>query len=424
MQQTGDATALAASASIYAPVKLNNRRLFDVLASNNLSASDRADKVHRRLVNLILRNEAVPTFTSHDLLDQNNQTTLLMGGDPILTVTEADAQDALVTRRELALQWGKILSKAVDDARAERGNPLAGASILIRNSFSDLLKSVLRWLPRLAGAFILTLFFWFLARVVRWLTRTFVLRTHFDSNLQQLFLALAYYGTWTVGLLAILSTLGLESTSIATTLGISGFVLGFAFKDILSHFFAGFMLLLGRQFHIGDQIVVKEFEGTVERIELRALYLRTYDHRLVIIPNGDVFTSTVISNTASTHRRREFTIGIGYEDDISQAKKVALDAVGHVEGVAAEPAPDVLIDQLAASTVNLVVRFHTNSQRADYLKVGSECMQRVKEAFDRAHITMPTDIQTIVIQNLDAVQTAMSASVPEEFSAEEASSTN
>ena len=412
-QQAGGATApdpnAGAPPSVYAPVKINNRRLFDVLAGSGLSAIDRADKVHRRLVNLLLRVEPVSPFTPRDVQDQNNQTTVLLGDEPIVTVTDADAQDALTTRHNLALQWGQAMYKAVADARATRSNPVTGAGILIRDSFADLLKSMLRWLPRLAGAIILALIFWLTARAIRWITRAFVARTNFDSNLRQLFLALAFYGTWTVGLIAILSTLGLDSGSIATTVGISGFVLGFAFKDILSHFFAGFMLLLGRQFHIGDQIVVREFEGTVERIELRALYLRTYDNRLVIIPNGDVFTSIVTSNTASSHRRREFTIGIGYQDDIAKAKQIALDTVKGVEGVAQDPPPDILVDQLAASTVNLIVRFHTNSQRADYLKVGSACMQQVKEAFDRERINMPTDIQTVVIQNLNDVIKAISA---------------
>ena len=66
-----------------------------------------------------------------------------------------------------------------------------------------------------------------------------------------------------------------------------------------------------------------------------------------------------------------------------------------------EPLADVLVEELAASTVNLRVRFYMNSTRADYLKVGSECMRRVKEAFDREGVSMPTDIQTIVIKNLD-----------------------
>lgn len=385
----------------FAAVTVEGRMLFEVGAGDTLSAADRADRANRRLGNLIARKQAVRPFSAQDLVRQKNATLITLGGEPIMTVFDSDAQQELTTRDELALLWGGKMASAVADARAARANALQGAGILIRNSFRDLWVSTLQWLPRLAGALVLALIFWTLARFNRWIARLISDRAHFDSNLRQLVRALVFYGTWVVGSIAILSTLGLRGSSIATGLGVSGFVLGFAFKDILSHFFAGLMLLIGRTFHIGDQIVVKEFEGTVERIELRALYLRTYDNRLVIIPNADVFTSVVTSNTASPVRRRDFIVGIGYDDDIENAKTVALETVKGVEGVAETPPPDVLVDELAASTVNLRVRFHANSQRADYLKVGSECMRRVKEAFTDAKISMPTDIQTIVIQNAD-----------------------
>ncbi len=387
----------------YAPVKVEGRTLFDVMGVRGLSAAERADKVNRRLSSLTARLGPLPPFSRANLTVTGTESTITLDGDSILAVTDGDAQDSLTTREALAIQWGQKMTEAVRDARSVRSNPLTGSGILIRNSFSDLLVSLLKWLPRLGGAILLTLIFWLVARFNRWAVKSIIERTHFDGNIRHLVRAMVYYGTWIIGLLAIMSTLGLEGGSIATTLGISGFVLGFAFKDILSHFFAGFMLLMGRQFHIGDQIIVKEFEGTVERIELRALYLRTYDNRLVIIPNGDVFTSVVTSNTASPVRRREFVLGIGYDDNIKQAQDTALQTIRGVEGVAEEPAPDVLVDELVASTVNLKLRFYTNSQRADYLRVGSECMLRVKEAFDREHISMPTNIQTLVIQNPNEV---------------------
>ncbi len=387
----------------YAAVKIEGRKLFEIMGSRGLSAAERADKVNRRLSNLIAREEAVRPFDTKDIVTRDKETVVTLGGESIISVSDADAQDALATRDELALLWGGKMVSAIVDARASRSNPLRGAGILIRNSFADLILSALQWLPRLAGAIVLFGVFWFLSRFTRWAMKSVISRTQFDSNLRQLLRALAYYGTWAIGMIAILSTLGLEGGSIATTLGISGFVLGFAFKDILSHFFAGLMLLMGRQFHIGDQIVVKEFEGTVERIELRALYLRTYDNRLVIIPNGDVFTSAVTSNTASPHRRSEFMVGIGYDDDLEKARAVALGTLKAVEGVSQDPPPDVLVDELAASTVNLKIRFYTNSHRADYLRISSECRQLVKQAFDREKISMPTDIQTIVIKNIEGL---------------------
>ena len=396
------ANAVGSGTNTYAPVKVAGRELFQVSGIGALSAEQRAQKVNTRLQTLIARGEDVRPFTAQDLLSHKTDTMITLGSEPILTVTDGDAQDALMTRDELAMQWGGKMAAAVSEARSVQSNPLKGVGILITNSFRDLLVSVVTWLPHLAGALVLWFLFFFLARLVRRAAKAATSRDGLDSNLRQLIRALAFYGTWVVGAVAILSTLGLNSSGIAAGLGVSGFVLGFAFKDILSHFFAGLMLLMGRQFHIGDQIVVKDNEGTVERIELRALYLRTYDNRLVIIPNGDVFTSIVTSNTASPHRRREFVIGVGYDDDIKHAQAVALVTLRKVEGVAQEPAPDVLVDDLAASTVNLKIRFYTNSHRADYLRVGSECMRQVKEAFDEAGISMPTGILTIFIKNLKA----------------------
>ena len=169
------------------------------------------------------------------------------------------------------------------------------------------------------------------------MTRKATNNEHFDSNLAQLAIAVAFYGTWSLGFLAILSALGIDGASIAAAVGVSGFVLGFAFKDVLSHFFAGLMLLAGRQFAIGGQIVVGEFEGTVESIDLRALRLRTFDNRIVTIPNGEVFNSSVITNTYNLYRRREFTIGIDYEADERQALELAEKAVKSVDGVLEEP---------------------------------------------------------------------------------------
>ncbi len=390
----------------YAPVKVDGRKVFDVSGGLGLSAAERAVPINHRLEHLVERINDITPFSAKDLMRRDGVTLLTLGGEPILTVTENDAKEELTNRDELALNWGEKLSDAVTVARSARANPFKGVGLLIRNSSEDMLLAGIKWLPRLVGAVFVWTLFWFLARLVRLFAKKVTQAERLDSNIRQLIRSTSFYGTWIIGGIIILSTLGLDSSSIATGLGISGFAIGFAFKDILSHLFAGLMLLTGRQFHIGDQIVVKEYEGTVERIELRALYLRTYDNRLVIIPNGDVFTSTVTSNTASSVRRREIVIGISYQDDLAKAQQVALDTIKKVAGVAEDPGPDVLVDELTATSVRLRLRFYTNSQRADYLNVGSECMASLTAAFQAAGISLPTGAQTIVIGNLDILKHA------------------
>jgi small-conductance mechanosensitive channel len=231
---------------------------------------------------------------------------------------------------------------------------------------------------------LLTLVFWFLAKLGRALTKKATHRFDFDPNLRALLLALSFYGVWFVGSLAILSALGFDSSSLAAAVGVSGFVLGFAFKDILSHFLAGILLLASGKFRIGDQIVVREFEGTVERIELRALELRTYDNRLVIIPNGDVFSAPITSNTASAHRRRTFTVPIPHQYDIERASQIMAEAVRNTPGVLESPEVDVVVDEINQEAVVLRARFSTNSARTDFVRVGSDCMKNVGLALSRA----------------------------------------
>ena len=383
----GSLSTVYGQSSTTATVRLDGRKLFDLGGSRGISASDRAAKVVRRLEALINRPDSITPPSIRDSTESGGESLILFEGDPILTVTEADAQDHLAARRDLAVLWSERMADAVNEAQAARKNPLAGAGILVRNSFADLIASMLRWLPRLAGALVLFLLFTGIARLVRFLTERATNRPAFDPNLRQLSRTLALYGTWTVGGIAILSTIGMESGSIATTLGVSGFVLGFAFKDILSHLFAGLMLLVGRQLRIGDQIMIKEYEGTVERIELRVLHLRTADNRLVMIPNGDVLNSVVLSNTANATRRRDFTVTVRATNDIAKAQALAQKAVSEVEGVLEEPAPDVIAESLTMSGVVLRVRFYLESTRPDMLAVIGVCLRAVLAAYEREGIT-------------------------------------
>jgi small-conductance mechanosensitive channel len=367
-----------------APVEVEGRRLFDLGPSASVSALQRAARVNRRLQNLVEGEADVPRFSPDDVRAQGGESVIHIGDVAVLTVTQSDAEDAGQDARELALVQGSAMSRAVREARATRQNPLRGAGILIANSLRGLIASFLSWLPRVFAALLLTLVFWFLAKLGRALTKKATHRFDFDPNLRALLLALSFYGVWFVGSLAILSALGFDSSSLAAAVGVSGFVLGFAFKDILSHFLAGILLLASGKFRIGDQIVVREFEGTVERIELRALELRTYDNRLVIIPNGDVFSAPITSNTASAHRRRTFTVPIPHQYDIERASQIMAEAVRNTPGVLESPEVDVVVDEINQEAVVLRARFSTNSARTDFVRVGSDCMKNVGLALSRA----------------------------------------
>lgn len=173
-------------------------------------------------------------------------------------------------------------------------------------------------------------------------------------------------------------------------LGITGIAIGFAFKDILENFLAGVLILLTEPFRIDDQIIFGAFEGTIERIETRATMMRTYDGRLVVIPNAELFKGTFIVNTACPTRRLEYDITIGNGDDPAAAKKIMLGVLARLPGIEAEPAPDALVVDYADFGVKVRLRWWIKPpRRADALDVRNEVLCAVKAELTRQGIDLP-----------------------------------
>ncbi len=139
--------------------------------------------------------------------------------------------------------------------------------------------------------------------------------------------------------------------------GFGSVAIGFAFRDILQNYLAGILLLFTQPFRIGDAIIVGEYEGVVQDIQTRATFIRTYDGRRVVIPNGELFTSSVTVNTAYDMRRVEYDLGVGYGDDLPLAKSILLDILDKDETVNKTPSPEVLVVELGGEAVMLRARW-------------------------------------------------------------------
>jgi len=186
---------------------------------------------------------------------------------------------------------------------------------------------------------------------------------------------------------------------ILATLGVGSVAVGFAFKDILQNLFAGVLLLINRPFRRGDQIVVKDYEGTVEHIESRATLIKTYDGRRVIIPNADIYTSPVTVNTAFETRRDSFDVGIGYGDDVADACRTFLGAIQHIEGVTSDPKPEVLPWGLDDNYVTLRVRWWTKSLRTDLVHTRARIVLALFEAAREHGIDLPFPTQVLLFHD-------------------------
>ena len=176
-------------------------------------------------------------------------------------------------------------------------------------------------------------------------------------------------------------------------LGFGGVAIGFAFRDILQNLLAGILILIREPFSVGDQIIYKEFEGTVDRIETRATIVITYDGRRAVIPNGEIYTNAIVVNTAKEKRRSQYDIGIGYGDSIEEAKKVMAEAMNGLEGVLDEPKPEVLTVALADSYVSLRARWWSLPERGEVIWTHERVLTAIKVALDKAGIDMPYPTQ-------------------------------
>ncbi len=229
-----------------------------------------------------------------------------------------------------------------------------------------------------------------------------VLRATRGSGFGQAVSRLARLGVLLGGLLVSMAVAfpTVNGSSILSALGVSGVAIGFAFRDILQNYFAGILLLWREPFRIGDQIVTSGgFEGTVEGIETRATFIRTYDGRRVVIPNSSLFIDSVTVNTAFDKRRLEVDVGVGYGDDLEAARRIILEAVRKVEGVLADPAPDVLVVELADFSVILRARYWTLPSRADVMVAQDRVLTSVKGALTENGIDLPFPTQQLLLHD-------------------------
>lgn len=262
---------------------------------------------------------------------------------------------------------------------------------VVWRTLSSLGESFLARVPYIVIALVVFGVFLVVGRVVRSVIHTTGERTRLDVTLAELLGRLASFVVAVLGLFvaAVIIFPTFKPGDLVTGLGITSVAIGFAFKDVLQNFFAGILILWRRPFVVGDQIRFREYEGTVEEINVRSTRLKTYDGERAVLPNGDVYTNAILVCTAYDRRRIRFTVGIGYPDSIEEARETISRVLRETEGVLDDPGPWVYVSELAPSSVNFTVYFWTNSQQANVLKVSDRVATGIKLALDAAQIDMP-----------------------------------
>lgn len=267
----------------------------------------------------------------------------------------------------------------------------------INQSLLNLVSKAVEILPALLFAVVILSVTRYSVKLIRKVVRASTGRLVKSISLQLLFEQIASVATWAAGTL-IACTLVFPSLGLGDIIGLLGLgsvAVGFAFQDIFKNFLAGILLLLNEPFRVNDQIIVSDYEGTVESITIRSTQIRTYQDERIVIPNAIVFTSPVHVLTHYDSRRTDLKIGLAYSTPLPNARQILLDAVSNVDGVLSKPSVEVDLVGFGDSSIDLVVHYWTLPQKVQVRRTLSQVVIALKQACDQAGFDIPYPIRTV-----------------------------
>lgn len=241
-------------------------------------------------------------------------------------------------------------------------------------------------LPVLFAVLILILGAW-AAKIVRKIVRKVMGKRELDPIVVGFVANLAYIALMAFVILAALERVGVATTSFVAVIGAAGLAIGLALQGSLANFAAGFLMVIFRPFKKGDYIEAGGSAGVVDEIQVFSTVLHTPDNCRVVVPNSRIMGDNITNYSALETRRLDLVFGIGYGDDLKKAKSVLQRLAEADERVLKDPAPLIVVGELADSSVNLIMRVWVKS--ADYWGFKFDTTEKVKLTFDEQGISIP-----------------------------------
>jgi small conductance mechanosensitive channel len=192
-----------------------------------------------------------------------------------------------------------------------------------------------------------------------------------------------------VAIAAAIAGFGTILAAFATLGGAITLAVGFAAQDLIANFVAGVFIVRDKPFAVGDWIEWDGNDGVVREIQMRVTKLDTFDNELVTVPNSDLANAAVVNNVANDRRRVSVGFGIGYDDDVDQARDAIVEEGARIDGVLEDPEPTAPVTELGDSAVILSGRVWIDPSETDYAPVRSQFVEAIKQRFDAEGIDIP-----------------------------------
>lgn len=259
--------------------------------------------------------------------------------------------------------------------------------IIMETYFDKFIVLVMEYAPKLALAIMTLIIGLFIIGLLAKLFEKALVASKTDETLIPFLSSLV---TWILKILlfiSVASMVGIATTSFVAIIGAAGLAVGLALQGSLANFAGGVLLLIFRPYKVGDLIESQGQLGIVKEIQIFNTILTTFQNKTLILPNAAVSSNAITNVTANGTIRVDMTIGISYESNIDQAREVILNTLAKNDKVLKDPSSVVGVDDLADSSVNLLVMPWCNTE--DYWDVYFGVREDIKKALDAANITIP-----------------------------------
>lgn len=250
--------------------------------------------------------------------------------------------------------------------------------------------------PRLISATFLFIIGWWGIKLIKKVIMRIMTKREMEPTLSKF---LADILIWILKILlfvTVISRLGVENSSFVAIIGAAGLAVGLSLQGSLSNFAGGVLIIMFKPFKVGDFIEAQGVSGTVKQIQIFVTQLATVDNQIIFVPNGVLSNGTIINYSFATTRRADLTIGIGYSSDIKKAKEIILSILNNHPLILKEPAPIVLVKDLADSSINLAVR--PWAELDNFFVMRSEVLEQIKNEFSKKDIEIPFPQRDVYIK--------------------------
>lgn len=188
-------------------------------------------------------------------------------------------------------------------------------------------------------------------------------------------------------IISVMGMVGVEMTSFIAILGAAGLAVGLALSGTLQNFAGGVIILVFKPFKVGDFINAQGYSGTVSEIQIFNTILKTPDHKIIIIPNGGLSTSSLTNFSVQPTRRIDWTFGIAYGDSYDKAREVLQRLIDEDPRIKKDPAPFIALAELNTSSVDLTVRVWVDA--GDFWGVFFSMNEKVYKTFALEGLNIP-----------------------------------